>query len=188
MSSGSSVQMSSWNGTSGWFALTVQPNHEQHARLALRNQGFETYLPVYKTRRRWSDRIREAEAVLFPGYLFCRFEMTDKLRVLRSAGVASIVGIGKQPVQVDEEEISAIRGLISTGGSIAPWPYLRIGQNVVIEHGPLAQLRGVILRVKDTWRVVVSVEALGCSVSVEVDSCMVAPQAQQHGIVATSLH
>src|ERR1019366_4514232 len=149
------------NSTPGWFALTVRPNHEHAATRGLGNQGFETYLPVYRARKRWSDRVRETDAVLFPGYVFCRFGLPEKLRVLQSAGVRSIVGSGNQAAPVEEDEISAVRALLASGRAIAPWPYLRIGQNVVIEHGPLASLRGVIVRTKTSWRVVVSVEALG---------------------------
>jgi transcription antitermination factor NusG len=167
--------MSAPNSTSGWFALTVRPNHEHSATRGLGCQGFETYLPVYRARKRWSDRVRQTDAVLFPGYVFCRFGLREKLRVLQSPGVRSIVGAGKQPAPVEENEISAVRAVLSSGGAVAPWPYLRIGQSVIIEHGPLAPLRGVILRTKNSWRVVVSVDALGSSVSVELDSDLLSP-------------
>jgi len=181
--------MSSCSGIPDWFALTVRPNHEHTARRGLGNQGFETYLPVYRTRKRWSDRVRETDAVLFPGYVFCRFGLREKLQVLQSPGVRSIVGSGKQPAPVAEDEISAVRSVLSSGRAIAPWPYVRIGQSVIIEHGPLAPLRGVILRTKNSWRVVVSVEALGSSVSVEVDSDMLSldGNGSRHGNYATGL-
>lgn len=173
----------------GWFALTVRPNHEHAATRGLSNQGLETYLPVYRARKRWSDRLRESDAVLFPGYVFCRFGLREKLRVLQAPGVRSIVGSGKQPLAVEENEISAVRALLSSGRAIAPWPYVRIGQSVIIQHGPLAPLRGVILRTKGSWRVVVSVEALGASVSVEVDGDMLSLDGNgaPHGNQTTSL-
>jgi len=181
--------MSVCNTNPGWFALTVRPNHEQAATRGLGQQGFETYLPVYRARKRWSDRVRESDAVLFPGYVFCRFGLREKLQVLQSPGVRSVVGAGKQPVLVEETEISAVRSVLSSGGAIAPWPYVHIGQSVMIEHGPLAPLRGVILRTKSSWRVVVSVEALGSSVSVELDSDMLSLDRNRspHGN-QTSLH
>ena len=181
--------MSFCSSIPGWFALTVRPNHEHTATRGLGNQGFETYLPVYRARKRWSDRVRETDAVLFPGYVFCRFELRERVRVLQSPGVRSIVGSGKQPAPVEEDEICAVRAVLSSGRAIAPWPYVRIGQKVIIEHGPLAPLRGVILRTKGAWRVVVSVEALGSSVSVEVDSDMLSldGNGSPHGNQATSL-
>lgn len=91
------------------------------------------------------------------------------MQVLNSPGVRSIVGAGRDPAPVDESEISSVRALVCSGRPILPWPYLRAGERVVIREGPLASLRGVVVRVKNTWRVVVSVEALSCSVAVELD-------------------
>jgi|SRR5579871_2161819 len=159
-----------------WFALTVRPNHERTAELALRSQELEAYLPIQRTRRRWSDRVKELDSVLFPGYVFCRFAYCDRLRVLSSPGVRSIVTSGRDPIPVEEQEICAVRALVSSGRPITPWPYPRAGRRVVIRDGPLASLRGVVVRAKDTWRVVVSVEALTCSVSIEVDADMLVPE------------
>lgn len=158
-----------------WFALTVHPKHEQLAERGLKNHGFEAYVPVHRVRRQWSDRRKNLDMVLFPGYVFCRFDPAQKLRVLQSPAVRSIVSSGREPLPVDESEISAVRAMISTGRPIDVCPYIRIGQQVRVSQGPLASLRGVILRVKDSWRVVVSVEALGCSVAVEVDADQVLP-------------
>src|ERR1700743_2598940 len=111
-----------------WFALTVRPNHERTAERALSNQGIEAYLPLYRTRRQWSDRVVDAEAPLFPGYLFCRFPPQDRLRVLSSAGVRTIVGTRHDPLPVEESEICSVRALVSSGKPILPWPYLRAGE------------------------------------------------------------
>jgi transcription antitermination factor NusG len=153
-----------------WFALTVRPNHERAAEQALSYRGLEAYVPLYRARRQWSDRVKSTQAPLFPGYVFCRFSFRERMQVLNSPGVRSIVGAGRDPAPVDESEISSVRALVSSGRPILPWPYLRAGERVVIREGPLASLRGVVVRVKNTWRVVVSVEALSCSVAVELDA------------------
>ncbi len=158
-----------------WFALTVQPNHERSAERGLLHRGLEAYLPTHRVRRQWSDRQKEMDVVLFPGYVFCRFEKPDWMRVLGAPGVRSVVGVGKTPAAVDDSEISAVKVLVASGRPILPWPYLRIGQNVRIDHGALKYLRGVVVRVKDSCRVVVSVEALGCSLAVEVDADALSP-------------
>ena len=158
-----------------WFALTVGPNHERTTERGLVNRGLEAYAPVHRVRRKWSDRVKELEAALFPGYVFCRFAYADRMAVLKSPGVRTIVGFGKDPALVDASEISAVRALIASGRPIVPWPYLRIGERVVIREGPLASLRGVFVRAKDAWRVVVSVQALSCSVAIELDADLVAP-------------
>jgi transcription antitermination factor NusG len=157
-----------------WFAVRVRPNHERAAERSLHGLGLEAYLPLHRVRRRWSDRIKEIESVLFPGYVFCRFGYPDRMRVLNSAGVRSIVSNGKDPLPVDDSEIAAVRALLRSGRPILPSPYMQIGQRVVIRDGPLASLRGVVVRARDAWRVVVSVEAINCSIAIEVDSAAVA--------------
>jgi transcription antitermination factor NusG len=162
-----------------WFALTVGPSHERRAERSLLNQGFEAYLPVYRVHRRWSDRVKSLDAALFPGYVFCRFAYPDRLRVLSAPGVRSVVTAGKDAAPVSEEEISAVRSLLASGRPLLPWPYLQIGQKVVIRDGQFASLRGVIVRAKDGCRVVVSVEALSCSIAIEMDAELVAPDSGQ---------
>jgi transcription antitermination factor NusG len=153
-----------------WFALIVRPNHERTAAMSLHNRGLEAYVPSQRVQRQWSDRKKTFDAALFPGYVFCRFLYEERLGALSAAGVRSVAGA------VDEAEIAAVRALISSGRPITPWPYVRIGEIVEICSGPFANLRGKVIRVKESWRVVVSVDALGCSVSVELDAERVAPE------------
>jgi transcription antitermination factor NusG len=152
-----------------WFALRVRPKHEITVATTLSKLGFDEYVPLHRVRRLWSDRIKVLETPLFPGYIFCRFEYTDRLRVLNSPGVESVVGFGKKDSPVDESEIEAVRALVATGKPLAHLPFLRVGQDVLIERGPMAGVRGVVLRDENAWRVVVSVEALDRSIAVEVD-------------------
>jgi len=159
-----------------WFALRVKSRREKVVAAAAHQKGFEEFLPLCRRLQRWSDRMQSVSVPLFPGYVFCRFQPSDKLRVLTSPGVRSIVSTGRDPQPVDESEISAVRALVESGRPLAAWPFIRVGQKVQISHGPLASLRGVIVRAGDSWRVVVSVEALGCSVSVEVDADMIKPE------------
>ena len=159
-----------------WFALRVRPKHERTAAQYLKRLGFEEYVPLHKVRRRWSDRMKELETALFPGYIFCRFSREERLRVLNSPGVESVVGFGRTDAPVEHSEIQAVRSLIATGKPLAPWPFLRIGQNVSIDSGPLSGLRGVVVREHDSWRVVVSVEALDRSIAIEVDRDMLGPE------------
>ncbi len=125
--------------------------------------GLDEYVPLKRVRRQWSDRVKELDAPLFPGYIFCRFSYAERLRVLNSPGVQSAVG------SVEDAEIEAVRTLVSSGRPLAHLPFLRIGQSVSIEKGPFAGIRGVVLRDESAWRVVVSVEALDRSIAVEVD-------------------
>jgi transcription antitermination factor NusG len=152
-----------------WFALRVRPKHEKIVAASLSRLGFEEYVPLHLVRRRWSDRVKVLDAPLFPGYIFCRFNYPDRLRVLNSPGVESIVAYGRTDVPVADSELAAVRALVASGKPLAHLPFLRIGQDVLIERGPLAGIRGLVLREESAWRVVVSVEALDRSIAVEVD-------------------
>jgi len=158
-----------------WFALQVRARYESLAANSLAHQGYERFLPTYRCRRRWSDRIKELELPLFPGYIFCRFDPQYRLPILKTPGFVSIVGIAKHPVPIDESELAAIRTLVGSGLSHQPWPYVRIGQRVRIECGPLDGLEGILENIKGRKRIVISVSLLQRSVAVEIDSTWVAP-------------
>jgi transcription antitermination factor NusG len=158
-----------------WFAVAVKPRQEKLAARVLRDQGLEDYLPLFRARRRWSDRLKEVEAPLFAGYVFCRFALQDRAPVLRTPGVRSIVTFGGRPAPVSDAEIRALRQAVGSGRAVEPWSEPGQGEAIEIEHGPLSGLRGVLVRVRDDWRVVVSVELLRRSVAVEVDRADLAP-------------
>jgi len=158
-----------------WFALTVKPRHEKAATAYLGRKGLEAYLPLYKARRRWSDRFREVELCLFPGYVFCRFNFEKRLDVLNVPSVHSIVGFGDRETPVSEEEIELIRTILASGAPVLPWDYLKVGERVRIIDGSLKNIEGILVRERDAWRVVVSVELLQRSVAVEIDRDLVRP-------------
>jgi transcription antitermination factor NusG len=152
-----------------WYALTVKPNHERTAAQALECKGLETFVPMYRSRRRWSDRIKELELPLFAGYVFCRFPGRERARILSTPGVNTVVGFGNKPAPVDDGEIVAVRTLVASGLPVGPWPFLRVGERVRVEAGPLSGVEGILTQVKDAWRVVVSIELLQRSIAAEVD-------------------
>jgi transcription antitermination factor NusG len=160
-----------------WYALTVRAQHEKSTARVLAAEGLESFLPLYRSRRRWSDRVQEIELPLFPGYVFGRFGLQERLKVLLTPGVVSIVGFGGHPAPVGEEELAAIQRMLTSGLRLQPWPYLRAGQRVWIERGPLGGLEGILVRSKDYWRVVVNVELLQRSVAVEIDRDALSPVA-----------
>src|SRR6266404_3804163 len=152
-----------------WYALTVKPQHERASSRYLRDKGLDEFSPLYRIRKRWSDRWKEVERCLFPGYVFCRFSYEDRLHVLGTPGVLSIVGFGKTPAPVPEIEIAAVQAMVKSGRRIEPWPNLRVGERVRIEEDCLQGVSGVLVREKECCRVVVNVELLQRSVAVEID-------------------
>jgi transcription antitermination factor NusG len=153
-----------------WYALRIRARHEKLIASALFGKGYDVFLPLYRSRRRWSDRMKELDAPLFPGYLFCRFDVHRRLPILTTPGVIQVVGIGKKIVPVDDTEITAIQSIVTSQLSAEPWPYLCVGQRVRIEKGPLTGVEGILLAAKKGNRVlVVSVTLLQRSVAVEID-------------------
>lgn len=152
-----------------WFALRTKPRWEKIAAEILHNKGYDEFLPLYKSGRRWSDRYKELELPLFPGYLFCRLNSDARAPVLTTPGVLSFVGIRRIPLPVEDSEIEAVRTIIASGLAVEPWPFLQVGSRVRIEYGALKGLEGILLRLKSRCRLVVSVTLLQRSVSVEID-------------------
>jgi transcription antitermination factor NusG len=153
-----------------WFGIRVKSRCELRAYDDLSLRGFDAFLPLCSVRRRWSDRVKTLQVPMFSGYLFCRFALPDRLRVLNAAGVAQIVGVGNAPVPISEAEIRSVQTLVTSKIACTPWPYLQAGQRVSIEDGPLAGVEGVIIRAENGKpRVVVSVTMLFRSVAAEIE-------------------
>lgn len=158
-----------------WFALRVRSNHERVAVTHLTERGYEQFCPTFRTERQWSDRKKTIEKYLFPGYVFCRLNPDDRLPVLMVPGVMNLVRFETQPAAIPDSEIEHIRTMVGSGLLVSPWPYLSVGQAVLIERGPLAGVEGILQRIKKTFRLVVSVNLLQRSVSTEVDRDWVRP-------------
>ena len=158
-----------------WFALQVRTRWESSTALLLSGKGYETLLPTYQTKKRWNGKLKELNAPLFPGYVFCQFDALNRLPILVTPGVITVVGRGKVPLPVEDVEIAAIQTLVSSGLRAEPWPYLEIGQRVRIESDALSGLEGILIKFKGNHRIVVSVSLLRRSVALEIDRCCVRP-------------
>jgi transcription termination/antitermination protein NusG len=158
-----------------WFALRVRSNREQVVAVHLRGRGIEEFSPSYKVVSAWSDRKRTLEKFLFPGYVFCRIDPSNRLPVLSIPGVMGIVGNGKAPEPIPECEIDRVRTMVCSGLPVTPWPYLAAGDFVLIERGPLAGVEGILQEIKGQHRIVVSFRLLQRSVSSEIDRDWVRP-------------
>lgn len=162
--------MSLLNNLLPWYALRVKAHHEKAVSSWLRDKGYTEFLPLYCARRRWAGRFRSVRLPLFPGYTFCRFDPLNRsVPILTTPGVLSIVGFGKTYAPVDENEIAAIQAIFNSGLAAEPWPFLKAGDTVHIEEGPLRGLDGILLQVPNGHRLVVSVTLLQRSVAVVMD-------------------
>lgn len=159
-----------------WYAIRTRSKSERWVSASLRGKGYEEFLPLYRVRRTWSDRSKELDVPLFPGYVFCRFDPNDRLvPILTTVGVVSIVGAGRMPLPVDPQEIAAIRTLLRNGNAAQPYPFLNVGDKVYLERGPFTGVEGYIVNLNKKYRLVVSITLLQRSVAVEIERDWVRP-------------
>lgn len=152
-----------------WFAVRVRSNFERTTAQSLGCRGIPYFLPMYRARRRWSDRDAVLDIPLFSGYLFCHLPERRFVPVLSTPGVVQVVGMGPFPEPVPEAEIVALRRIVGSGRETRPWPYLAAGQRVRLRSGALKDVEGILARADGRAKVIVNVELLQRSVAVSVD-------------------
>jgi transcription antitermination factor NusG len=162
-------------GESRWYAAYTSANHEKHVAEQLVLRNVEYFLPLYESVRRWKDRRVTLNMPLFPGYVFVRITLRDRLRVQQVPGVARLVGFGGIPTAMPEEEIQALRASLDRGLRAEPHPFLTAGRRVRVTHGPMTGLQGILKRRKSQARLVVSLELIQRAMVVEVDEADLEP-------------
>ena len=155
-----------------WYALHTRHQHEKLIAKSLANKGFETFLPQYTVLRRWTDRSKQISLPLFPCYVFLKGGLDNRLNVLTTPGVHGFVGFAGKAAAISEEEIDAVRRAAQSA-TIEPHPFLKCGDRVRVISGPLEGVEGVLIRKKNSLRLVLSLELLARSASVEVDASAV---------------
>lgn len=158
-----------------WYAAYTSANHEKRVAEQLVVRDVEHFLPLYASVRRWKDRRVALELPLFPGYVFVRVALRERLGVLQIPGVARLVGFGGVPAALPEEEIDTLRASLESGMRAAPHPFLAAGRRVRVHKGPLAGLQGILVKRKNRARFVVSVELIQRAMAVEIDEADLAP-------------
>ena len=158
------------NSTERWYAAYTCSRHEKSVARQLDERQVQSFLPVYRSWRRWADRRKQIELALFPGYVFVRIALPERLRVLEIPGVVRLVSFNGQPAPLPEHDIEALRNGLEQGMYAEAHPYLQAGRKVRMVRGPLAGTQGILLRKKDKLRFVISLDVLMRSVAVEVDA------------------
>lgn len=152
-----------------WFALQVWAGRERRSAEHLQMRGYDVFLPCYRERRQWSDRLKTIERALFAGYLFCRFQRGAVASLVTTPGVIGIVGDGHHALPVPDEEIEAVQRIVASQLQAEPCATFRAGQRVRVSIGPLAGTEGVVVRQQNQHRLIVSIELLQRAVAVELD-------------------
>lgn len=157
-----------------WYVLFVRSNQERRVVQHLSSRQIEHFLPAYESVRERKDRNVKLLSPLFPGYVFVRLPLADRLKVLVVPNVVNLVATGNAPAVISDQEIDSIRrGIVH--GKAEPYPYLQTGDTVVIKQGVLAGLKGILLRVANSTRVLIRLNSICRTFGVEVDSSCVEP-------------
>jgi transcription antitermination factor NusG len=157
------------SGSGDWYAAYTKHQHEKRVADSFTNKGFEVFFPVYAAAHRWKDRTQMVTLPLFPCYIFLRTDLERKLEILRTPGVFGLVGNAGRATSIPDCDLEMVRKITTGRSRIAPHPYLKCGDRVRVCVGPLAGAEGILVQVKNRYRVVVSVELLQKAVAVEVD-------------------
>jgi transcription antitermination factor NusG len=158
-----------------WYAAYTSANHEKRVAEQFDVRSVEHFLPLYESVRRWKDRRMKLQLPLFPGYVFVRLALRDRLQVLQVPGVAKLVGFSGTPTALPQGEIEALRASLGDGVRAEPHPYLTLGRRVRVRAGALAGLEGILVQRKKRARFVISLNLIQRSVAVEVDASEVEP-------------
>ena len=151
-----------------WYALCVRSRHEKKAHAELLQQGIKSFLPLIEEVHTWSDRKRKVMEPLFRGYLFVRTDLKDRTAILQTAGIVRFVAVGARLSWIPDAQIDSVRAVAGRPGLIQRESYLSSGEKVKVISGPFQGVEGIIIRMKGSTRVVVSLTSIAQSVSVEV--------------------
>jgi transcription antitermination factor NusG len=169
--------------SASWFAAYTNSHHEKRVALHFAERRIESFLPLYSAAHRWKNRCEmNLDLPLFPNYVFVRIDPRDRVRVLEVPGVVSLVGFGRVLAPLPDLEIEALRSGVGQR-KIEPHPYLVIGERVRIKAGAMMGIEGVLVRKKNNFRVVLTLDAIMQSVAVEVDADDLEPTAKYSGSV-----
>jgi transcription antitermination factor NusG len=164
---------------SAWWVLYTRHQHEKTVAEMLSAKGFEVFLPLYESIRRWKDRSKMLALPLFPCYVFVRGGLNRRLQVVTTPGVHMILFHGEHVAIIPEDEISAIRKAVEGPFRVEPHPFLKCGERVRVTRGSLEGVEGVLVRKKNLYRLVLSVDMMAQSVAVEIDAADVEPVTAQ---------
>ncbi len=158
-----------------WYAVHTRSRHEKRVRQQLEGKSLEVFLPIYESVHRWNDRSAAVSLPLFPGYVFARIRLADRMQVVTVPGVVRLVGFQGRPTPIPDAELAAVRDCCARHIRMEPHPYLVVGRRVRIKDGPLAEMMGILVRRKGRFRLVLSINSIERSLAVEVDANDVEP-------------
>ena len=153
-----------------WIVVRSKPRSAKVANNELVKKNIESYLPLLKERRKWSDRKKWVEFPLFSSYLFARIDIKDSIFVLQTQGVNTIVKFGKQIAIVQNSVIEAIRLAMEGGYKLEPVEYFVEGNRVEVVAGPMKGIKGIVAKLRGQNRLIIKIDAIQQALSIQIES------------------
>lgn len=169
------------NESRSWWAVYTRHQHEKVVAQNIEAKGFEVFLPLYESVRRWKDRSKVLSLPLFPCYVFIRGGLDRRSTVVTTPGVHMVLRHGEHVAVIPDDEIEGIRLAVGATSRVEPHPFLKCGERVRVIRGSLAGVEGILARKKNVFRLVLSVQMLAQSVAVEIDASDVEPVVAHSG-------
>lgn len=152
-----------------WLAAYTRSRHEQQVARQLEQKKVECLFPTYERLARWSDRLKHARAPLFPGYVFVQVSDEERVQVLETVGVVSLVSRAGKAVALSQDDIAQLQACCVRAGSIEPHPYLKVGRRVRVKQGPFSGWEGTLVEKQNSRRLVITIEQIMKAVAINID-------------------
>jgi len=163
------------NKSNHWVAIYTKPRHEKTVALELEKKGFEIYLPLLRVRKKWSDRKKWVEFPLFKSYLFARINKNNTISLVSTPGLVRIIKFGEKIAIVQNSSIDSIKLMLNGGYNPTPTDFFIKGDPVLVKSGPLKGLIGEVIRVDKHDRLLIRIDAIKHSISIDIDRKFLKP-------------
>jgi transcription antitermination factor NusG len=164
--------LSSDGGDRRWYAVQTRSNVEKSLCAGLETGGIENYCPAFREVHQWADRKKAIDRPLFPGYVFVRFEDGNekaRLQVLKTPGAVRILGGASKIDPIPDSEVESVRRMLDSGRPWTAHPFLKEGSRVRVRRGSMKNAEGILVRIKNETRLVVSINLFSQSIATEID-------------------
>ena len=169
------LQPSQVNDAPSWYAVYTYPRHEKAVKDQLDWKSVESFLPTFASERHWKDRKVSIDLPLFPGYIFTRIHLSERVKVLAVPSVVRMLSFNGVPAPIANSEIDAIRLCLERSAVLEKHPFLKVGERVRVLRGAFEGLEGVVVRHKNACKLVLSIDLIHQSVALEIAADLLEP-------------
>lgn len=156
--------------TSCWYAVYTYPRHERSVADQLERKSVETFLPTFTSQSRWKDRRVEIARPLFPGYVFTRIGLGERLKIVSIPSVVRILSFNGKPATIPDQEIETIRLCMTGAARLEPHLFLAVGERVRVRSGAFEGAEGIVIHQNNRCKILISIGLIQQSVALEIES------------------